>query len=545
MVNVTFHNSSSVLRIGQQHDGWIDEIRITKDLALYRGSFTPPSSPLTIDLRDDVIIIPQSDLGSYEDTQVPPKLIEERIDQEVELPRRLDLIYIDQLRDYQEGSQNESRISEILNTDNRSVMRLPIVMSAKQAKRVVEFSLYNNWLNRRKFKISLSPKHIRIDPGDYIQIPIGNKDTRVYVESIDYGGAGTLVLDTIRDDGSLFNTIATGIVTSVKSSNSLLIVAAVTRLILMDIPLLRDRDENAGFYLAAGGGPTWKGASIFRSTDGTNFSDFLGFVSNQNSIIGIARTALPDGVTTVFDTINSVTIRLINQDFSIGSKTELQVLNGENVALLGSEIIQWKDVIQNPDGSFILSNLLRGRRGSEFATASHVSGEIFVILTTSTTKRRNDDLSQKGLVRFYKVVSIGQDFEDGLVKPFINNAIGLKPYSPVHITSTLEISPNGIKINWFRRTRIGGAWLSNIDIPLSETSEDYEIDILDDGSPTVVRTITKVASANGSVVIPASKEAFYHDQDHINDFGSVATRSIKIYQLSSSVGRGFAGDATI
>ena len=52
---------------------------------------------------------------------------------------------------------------------------------------------------------------------------------------------------------------------------------------------------------------------------------------------------------------------------------------------------------------------------------------------------------------------------------------------------------------------------------------------------------------DGSVVIATSKEAFYHDEDQDTDFGSPGPvhTAIKVYQLSASVGRGFAGDAVI
>jgi hypothetical protein len=44
-VSAAFHNSTTELRIGRNHAGWIDEVRITKGAAVYGGSFIPPGEP--------------------------------------------------------------------------------------------------------------------------------------------------------------------------------------------------------------------------------------------------------------------------------------------------------------------------------------------------------------------------------------------------------------------------------------------------------------------------------------------------------------------
>ncbi len=60
MINATvttpFHDASTSLRIGFRHDGWIDEVRITKDVARYQGAFTQPNKPATF---DDVVLLAQ------------------------------------------------------------------------------------------------------------------------------------------------------------------------------------------------------------------------------------------------------------------------------------------------------------------------------------------------------------------------------------------------------------------------------------------------------------------------------------------------------
>ena len=72
-----------------------------------------------------------------------------------------------------------------------------------------------------------------------------------------------------------------------------------------------------------------------------------------------------------------------------------------------------------------------------------------------------------------------------------------------------------------------------LDVPLSEDAESYEVDILDGAS--VVRTLT--ASTPGVVYAAAEQTA---------DFGSAQpSYDIRVYQLSSSYGRGTPRAATV
>ena len=79
------------------------------------------------------------------------------------------------------------------------------------------------------------------------------------------------------------------------------------------------------------------------------------------------------------------------------------------------------------------------------------------------------------------------------------------------------------------RTRIGGAW-NGAAISTGETSESYEFDVLDGAD--VVRTLTS-----------ATKTFTYSSANQTTDFGAgIAAADLdgNAYQLSASVGRGFA-----
>jgi hypothetical protein len=108
---------------------------------------------------------------------------------------------------------------------------------------------------------------------------------------------------------------------------------------------------------------------------------------------------------------------------------------------------------------------------------------------------------------------------------------GLKPLSPVHIRGTR--TGGDLNLAWIRRSRIGGDSWDTVDVPLGESDERYEIDILD--GTTVKRTIAATAPATT-----------YTAAEQTADFGAPQSSiSLRICQLSATRGRGTPRPATL
>jgi len=138
-----------------------------------------------------------------------------------------------------------------------------------------------------------------------------------------------------------------------------------------------------------------------------------------------------------------------------------------------------------------------------------------------------------GISKKYKPVTVGSTLGATAEQDFIYAARALKPYSPVHIVGSRNTGGD-LTINWRRRTRIGGDWRDAVDIPLSEESERYEVDIMQ--GVTLKRTITGLTSPT----------TIYTAAQQVTDFGSAQSSVlVNVYQLSAAVGRGNAGIATI
>ena len=108
-----------------------------------------------------------------------------------------------------------------------------------------------------------------------------------------------------------------------------------------------------------------------------------------------------------------------------------------------------------------------------------------------------------------------------------------KDYNGTYSAQRQELVEQAPHYAWVRRNRIDGQWRDFVDVPMSETNETYEVDVLKDG--VVVRTFAST--------IP---EVSYSIEQQVED-GLKPGQAIEVvvYQLSAVVGRGFGARVQI
>src|SRR5690606_22144782 len=165
-------------------------------------------------------------------------------------------------------------------------------------------------------------------------------------------------------------------------------------------------------------------------------------------------------------------------------------LAGANAAAIGAhgrwEIVQFRTAVLASGTTWNLSGLLRGRRGTEHAVGTSQVADRFVLISGAGIVRAPLDIAGIGVQRPHKAVTFGMALDSSDPVDFTGNAEALKPFSPVSVAGTRDGSSN-LTITWIRRGRLGQELPSGTDIPLSEESEAYDVDILD--GATVVRTL--------------------------------------------------------
>jgi len=132
-----------------------------------------------------------------------------------------------------------------------------------------------------------------------------------------------------------------------------------------------------------------------------------------------------------------------------------------------------------------------------------------------------------------RVVVASRDHGDAAAVPLTATPgpTALKPLAPVHLRA--RRGGDGVHISWRTRRRGMGGVTFAARVPLGEATEAYELDIL--SGTTVVRTLSA-----------SSPAALYAAADETTDFGSAqSSLSVRLYQLSAAVGRGFPAIATL
>lgn len=448
--------------------------------------------------------------------------------QELELPKRVNVVYLNRLSNYQTAAQYSQRGT----TGSRQLftVNLPIVLPDQTAKTIADVTLYSQWVGRNVYRVRLPVKYLCLEPADVITVTANNVAHTMRVTGTSFVAPGVLQVDAVGEDISAYNFYTPPGASATGTAQGQPVAA--TLLEFLDIPALPGDAVDQGVlrFAAAGTSANWSGAALYRSDDGgSNYNHLLDIPSA--AVIGSTLTVLPSGITGVFDIVSTVSVSLVGSG-QLASATQRAVLNGANLALIGSEIVQFTTATLTSPGQYTLSGFLRGRMGTEWAMGLHVAGEPFVLIS-GLVARQTMSSALIGLLRAYKPVSVGSTLTATAENDFTYAGVALKPYAPVHITGVRDGSGN-LTISWVRRTRVSGEWQAGVDVPLNEASEAYQLDVYNGSS--VVRTISGLSSPTAS----------YTAAQQTTDFGSTQSSvSVKVYQMSAIIGRGYAGQGTV
>lgn len=498
-----------------------------------------------------VATLDESELGLIDDHAS----LEETIGQEQDLPKEVEVMYIDQALDYQQNKQNRVKHHKVRKTLNKTSISLPLVLTASQAQKLADRILWTADIERHQYKTNLWKSYwMLLDPTDVINFNYHGLQLTGRIATMTLGQNFAIAVEVIAEDTNNYLTVAGGDSTTGFIGQKIAGLAT-TQMWLLDIPLLRDGDAdasgNTGFYvvMAPNSGGTWPAGLLFKSSDGLAWSQID--ATTTPVTYGIVQgAALPSPTHSAYswDFDSSLTVQL-TEGTAPASDSDLNVLNGSNAALLfpSLEIIQFRDVTANPDGTYTLSTLLRGRRGTEWACGNHTSGEKVFFLNDGGVLHEQVGLSAFQSSRAYKAVTAGTDLSTGIEQDLTLASRDLMPYAPSHFQGTVDGSHN-ITMTWIRRTRIGGDWLSGGDspgtyigpqngmaVPLSEDSESYDVEIIKHvgGNDVVIRTFSGLTSPT----------VVYTSAQQVTDFGSNQTAlHARVYQNSAQVGRGFVTD---
>ena len=448
--------------------------------------------------------------------------------QETELPQVVKLTYGEPTNDDQQGAAEARRLSGAVSSSRTLDISLPVIMPAERAGAVAGVVLHDAWASREAMEVTLPPSQIAIDAGDVIRIVHGVTDT-FRIGDISDGEARHA--RAAREEASLYDAPVMPRRSRSPGSDG---VIGQPEIIFLDGALLRDIDDDWPGYIAAFLSPWTGGIAFYRSPETSGFT--LDQVLDTAARMGTLAFDFHSGPVWRWDNVNELYVDLFSGTLS--SATDLQVLGGANAIAVENadgewEIVQFQTAELVSAGRYKLTRLLRGQRGSEHAMADPVAAGARALVLDAALGQPGISPDDVSLPIVWRAGPSNRDMgDDSYVEESVTiEGKGRRPLSPVHVAGIIDASGDAA-ITWTRRTRIGGDDWSQVEVPLGEESEAYEVDVLD-GSDNVVRTIAAATSSAGYTAAQQSADAIAPPFDII------------VYQLSATYGRGTGERATI
>lgn len=404
--------------------------------------------------NSSIVTIPESWISRDNENIV----VRETITQELELPLRISVNYYDTARDHQQGSQTMKRNASpypTMWTAKEDVIDLPIVWTPDDAKQCADKLLKMTWANRHGYNFTLPWKYMKYDPTDVVTINL--EDGTVFearLADMTIGADFRIQAAAASEKAAAYVSTAVG---QVGESPAQGIGGSYPSYpIVADVPLLRDVDYdtsgNSTAYVAVGTyALTYSGAAVFMN-DGFEY-DSIG-ATEIEGVTGICSTALP--YTTATESTDETTVLIVRLDdtaATLESITQDDMLTQyRNAALVGKEVIQFRDAVLNVDGTWSLTGILRARRGTNYAVRGHTTGEQFLLLDIATMAKFTRPPEDYVITRPFKAVSSGELIEDATPYTFSLVPRDLMPYSPEDIKVTDDDTAATVSMS--RRSRI-------------------------------------------------------------------------------------------
>ena len=481
--------------------------------------------------RSSIVTIPEDDLAAHEYGTTPNERIKITYREELELPRELAINYIDADRAYEQGTQRYRRLKT--NASSNTTITLPIVFSANEAQEIAEVLHTNSWAEREVFTFALGPKYMYLDPTDNITVLLDDGSIHFCrLTKTVIGRNGIVLCEAVSDATSLYTApnavgVPGGYVPAPFVYNPFTLNPVTPAL-----PPLNTFNDDYNLYIGMTG---YDAGGIFQPVDvyvaeAGQPARFVGSIDTLTSS-GTIDTEVehPDTPNGFYGAIDSTqTITLIQPPGEgPSSVTEDQLFTGSNWAVMGDEVLGFQTVtVNSPDnGTYVLSNIIRGLNGTDHNVDRHKFPEPFVLVDNLLTV----PMSEENLNQIINIILRPKGSNDITLEVIEYQGASAAPLAPTNPQVTSSGSPEDYVVTWTRRDRVYGAWSTEGDIPNSETIEQYELDIMDrDGN--VLRTL----SATDTTTVT------YTNAQMVTDFGSVPPTIYGIlFQMSSTVGRGF------
>lgn len=404
------------------------------------------------------VVIEEDELGSSAGG-APVARLQRDQDRAGSLPSTVLVTYYDPDRDYQSG---QARADAGYRDGGELEIGLPAVLPAQKARSLAEEVMARSWARRDRLRIALPPARMDLRPGSLLSLPRLPGLWRTEQVTID----GMAVVVELSPERRLASAIPAD---AGRSSPAADLIYGVASLRLIELPKLDGSLGSApAIYLAASNETKgWKTLAV--EVSGPSWSSSM-TTAARKSVLGSVTESPGGGTSELIDTANALTVQLLDGDQWLTSCDDDALIAGANLALVGSELVQFGAAEPLGRGAFRLSRLLRGRGGTEWGMSSHAVGEPFVLIDPATLR----EVPAPDWSIGNEMVARQSAQQGGVSASLVITGDRVKPWSPVDLQAA-PMADGGVQVSWTRRSRVRCPWLDEVDVPLGEAVEQYAV----------------------------------------------------------------------
>lgn len=453
-----------------------------------------------------------------------------KFDHAADLPAEVGLNYSDPANDYQEGLQR-AQTAGLAPGIGRLRINSAFILPAAQARALAGQMLSRMRQHSAAIQFRLGMAGALLEPGDVVSLSEGLPRPALFQ------------IDQIVEEGLTRSFTATSL--PLVSMAALETIPATSGaavypqssgppsidFTVFELPATRQfGDAPKVFASIARLGGQVRTAGLYVSDDGG--LDFrLASSVPVSGVMGTCINGLDDRNPALVDRASVLEVALDHPDMALASRPWLAVLNGANLAMIGSELIQFETATLTDTGTYKLSGLLRGRGGTEQSMIGLQAGQRFVLLKSGDLASRSFGVGDIGCKIDFKIVPPSQGLAQAGSQSVTFLGRALLPLSPVHLAASYAVV-QGLSVGWVRRSRNGYAWLDGADAPLGEASEAYRL-TYSSGAQSLVRDVTQANDSLSASVLTSTFGAGPYDL------------TISVAQLSDTVGAGNTAMLTV
>lgn len=455
--------------------------------------------------------------------------------QETELPQALKWQVARADEDYDAALVEARRIT--VEASRISAETFPFAVPPEEAERRCRRALMEAWTGRESVVFRLPPSRLALDPADAIWLDHDSRQLGFRLVSA--ADAESRAVEAIRQDRQDYD-LPPG---AARPATPAKIVAfGAPEVVILDLPQLTEGRIPHHPLIAAHAVP-WPGQmAVFRSPGADGFELVTAFATRAR--IGTLVNDLWSGPVSRFDHGNVMIVDLVSG--TLESVTDMALFGGANALAVEStpgawEIVQAGAAELLAPGRYRLTRLLRGQRGTEEAMGNPTPAGSNVVVLDSLLADLPVAEADLGIPWNWRIGPASKPVSDEtyVARSFTPQGMGLRPFAPAHVEQPWRRArvPGDLTIRWTRRDRslAADSW-NGAEVPMSEATETYVVDILD-GS-VVKRSLTT-----------ATTSAVYTGADQTADWGAPLgpgnSLTVRIAQIGQLFGPGAASVTTL